>query len=76
MSISSNTKDCSLYRRFRASVRQKLSDQERSHKSLASDIGITNVQFSNIMRGKCDPTLSMCCRIAEALGVAAEDLIS
>jgi transcriptional regulator with XRE-family HTH domain len=69
MSRAATIRDTAIYKRFRENVRDELASQERTQKSLAAEIGITNVQLCNILTGKSDPTLSMCTRIAKALGV-------
>ncbi len=46
-----------------------------SHQTLAKEIGVTRPAISFIESGKRKPSLLLCLKIAEALGVSLGDLI-
>jgi transcriptional regulator with XRE-family HTH domain len=61
---------------FRANVRREASRTGMRFQELAARAGIHSTYLSRVLHGKSEPTLSVCEKIAAALGTSLEALLA
>ena len=61
---------------FRTNVRREADRIGMNHYEIAENAGISHTYLSRVLNGKSDPTLSMCEKIAAALGTSLEALLA